>query len=209
MIFFYCWVQKARDKQCQKHEYGRGWQHISNLQSFQDLLMLNLHSIMLVTHLSDHVPFHIKRTSWPISHDEKPISTGFELFYFIFPFYSVVTAVRGESLLKKYFQIICVWDTVTIALFHYDVTSKHSIVLTLRIMVARGGQNHNNTKRKHGKIAFTRWRRKKWQQKAIKYQRKTIDTQHMWKLDNMKLKFQRERRFGWYLHCFWRFYPPL
>jgi hypothetical protein len=34
-----------------------------------------------------------------------------------------------------------------IALFHYDVTSKQSIVSTLRIMVVGGGQNDNNTKK--------------------------------------------------------------
>jgi hypothetical protein len=36
---------------------------------------------------------------------------------------------------------------LSIALFHYDVTSKQSIVLTLGIMVVGGGQNDNNTKK--------------------------------------------------------------
>jgi hypothetical protein len=34
-----------------------------------------------------------------------------------------------------------------IALFHYYVTSKQSIVLTLRVMVVGGGQNDNHTKK--------------------------------------------------------------
>jgi hypothetical protein len=36
---------------------------------------------------------------------------------------------------------------VIIALFNYYVTSKQSIVLTLRIMVVGGGQNDNNTQK--------------------------------------------------------------
>jgi hypothetical protein len=35
----------------------------------------------------------------------------------------------------------------SIALFHHYVTSKQSIVLTLRIMVVGRGQNDNNTKK--------------------------------------------------------------